>query len=152
MGTHKHGSHHPILAVLRSAVRSRLAPPIKSKGYRNVALFLCLKGMPRGTIGGLFGYKNPAQCRILISRQWGRLRTDTRAVRLAAVPDLPFGHLHASWKKFLESVDPDDALWTFNAHWTTNWGYKELGSGYAVVPGEAIGPHFLTIWKTLEDE
>ena len=68
---------------------------------------------------------------------------------MRAVPDVPFGHLNAAWKKFLAGLEPQDAIWTFSAHWTTTWGRKDLRSGYAVVRGDAIGPYFLTMWKTL---
>ena len=37
---------------------------------------------------------------------------------LGAVPDLPFGHLNAAWKKFLEVMEPQDSIWTFSAHRT----------------------------------
>ena len=67
-----------------------------------------------------------------------------------AVPDLPFGHLHAAWAKFLEDVGPEGAIWSFSANWTTTWGRKELRAGYVVVRGDSIGPHFLTLWKTLD--
>ena len=69
---------------------------------------------------------------------------------LKAVPELPFGHLHARWVKFIEGVAPDDAIWSFSAHWTNTWGRKEQLAGYVVVRGESIGPHFLTLWKSVD--
>jgi hypothetical protein len=69
---------------------------------------------------------------------------------MRAVPNLPFGHLNAAWKRFLEGVKPDDSLWTFAAHWT-QWGRKELRQGYVVVRGEVVGQHFLTKWKDIEE-
>lgn len=69
---------------------------------------------------------------------------------LKAVPELPFGHLHAAWLKFVEGVTPEDAIWSFSAKWTNGWGRKELMAGYAVVRGDSIGPHFLTLWKSVD--
>lgn len=71
---------------------------------------------------------------------------------LGAVPDLPFGHLHASWKTFVESVGEDDELWAFTAPWQTTWGRNELRTGYVVVRGGIPASHFLTMWKEIEDE
>jgi hypothetical protein len=69
-----------------------------------------------------------------------------------AVPDLPFGHLHAAWKTFVESVGEDDELWSFTAPWQTTWGRKELRTGYVVVRGGIPASHFMTMWKEIEDE
>lgn len=71
---------------------------------------------------------------------------------LGAVPELPFGHLHAAWQKFLEAVGPQDAIWTFSAHWTTTWGRAELRAGYVVVRDGAIGPHFLTLSRPFDED
>lgn len=71
---------------------------------------------------------------------------------LGAVPDLPFGHLHAAWKTFVESVGEDYELWSFTAPWQTTWGRKELRTGYVVVRGGIPASHFLTMWKEIEDE
>lgn len=68
---------------------------------------------------------------------------------LGAVSDLPFGHLHAAWKQFLEEVEPQDAIWRFSAQWTF-WGQKELRGGYVIVRGDIIGPHFMTSLKYLD--
>jgi len=35
---------------------------------------------------------------------------------LGAVPDLPFGHLNAAWKTFVEEVGADDELWSLGRH------------------------------------
>lgn len=69
---------------------------------------------------------------------------------LGAVPDLPFGHLNAAWRKLLEDMTPDTEIWTFSAHWT-DWGSKELRRGYVMVCGNVIGPYFLTMRKDVEE-
>lgn len=71
---------------------------------------------------------------------------------LGAVPDLPFGHLNAAWKTFVEEVGADDELWSFTAPWQTKWGRKEIRAGYVVVRGGVPASHFLTMWKEIEDE
>lgn len=71
---------------------------------------------------------------------------------LGAVPDLPFGHLHTAWRKFLNGLEPQDEIWTFSARWTTNWGHKEIRAGYVALRAGAIATHFLTTWETLEED
>ena len=34
---------------------------------------------------------------------------------LNAVPNLPFGHLNSTWVKYLENIEPDCELWSFDA-------------------------------------
>lgn len=83
------------------------------------------------------------------------LQIETREVvtdPLGAVPDLPFGHLNAAWKAFVEDVGADDELWSFTAPWQTKWGRKEIRTGYVVVRGGVPAFHFLTMWKKIEDE
>lgn len=63
---------------------------------------------------------------------------------LGAVPRTPFGHLNPAWKTFRQSISEDDQLWSFSAHWTTEWGRTEIRDGYVVVRGKMIGSHFLT--------
>ena len=70
---------------------------------------------------------------------------------LGAVPDLPFGHLNAAWRKFIDSGSPTDEIWTFSAHWV-QWGRKELRQGYAIVHEDVIVQHFLTSWKDVEEK
>jgi hypothetical protein len=70
---------------------------------------------------------------------------------LAAVPELPFGHLNGAWKKFLEGVGPDDTIWSFSAPWV-RWGRKELRTGYISVRDGAPSKYFLTMWRTLDDK
>lgn len=71
---------------------------------------------------------------------------------LGAAPNVPFGHLNTAWKKFCEGLDPLDSLWSFNAHWTSAWGSKDVRQGYVIVRGEEIGRHFITVWKDIEEE
>ncbi|MCC7079067.1 MAG: hypothetical protein IT530_00220 [Burkholderiales bacterium] len=83
------------------------------------------------------------------------LQIETREVvtdPLGAVPDLPFGHLNAAWKAFVEAVGADDELWSFTAPWQTKWGRKESRTGYVVVRGGVPASHFLTMWTEIEDE
>lgn len=63
---------------------------------------------------------------------------------LGAVPDLPFGHLHGAWQRFKADLQPEDALWTFSADWTDDWGWQEHLTGYVIVTAEGTGPYFLT--------
>ncbi len=70
---------------------------------------------------------------------------------LGAAPNMSFGHLNAAWKQFCEGLEPDDSLWSFTAHWTSSWGRKDFRQGYAIVRGEEIGRHFVTIWKDVEE-
>lgn len=71
---------------------------------------------------------------------------------LGAVPDLPFGHLNAAWKSFVEGAGPDDELWSFTAPWQTTWGRSEIRTGYVVVRKGVPASHFLTMRKEIEDE
>jgi hypothetical protein len=71
---------------------------------------------------------------------------------LGAVPNLPFGHLNAAWKTFIEAVAADDELWSFTAHWETMWGRKDVRTGYVVVRGGVPASHFLIMLKQIEDE
>ena len=64
---------------------------------------------------------------------------------MGAVPTLPFGHLNAAWKTFLEGVRVNDELWSFAAPWQTTWGRKEIRTGYVVLRGGAPASHFLTV-------
>jgi hypothetical protein len=70
---------------------------------------------------------------------------------LEAAPSVPFGHLNAVWKKFCEDLEPHDSLWSFTAHRTSSWGCKDIRQGYAIVRGEEIRRHFMTVWKDIDD-
>ncbi|MGC8494818.1 MAG: hypothetical protein ACP5SH_24100 [Syntrophobacteraceae bacterium] len=71
---------------------------------------------------------------------------------MGAVPELPFGHLHGAWKKFLQDSDRADEIRSFSAIRTTRWGQKELRAGYVCLRGGDIGRHFLTLWKPVDEE
>lgn len=71
---------------------------------------------------------------------------------LGAAPNVPFGHLNASWKKFCEGMEPHDSLWSFTAQWASAWGSKDIRQGYVIVRGEEIGAHFITVWKDIEED
>jgi hypothetical protein len=71
---------------------------------------------------------------------------------LGAVPNLPFGHLNAVWKTFIDAVAADDELWSFTAPWETMWGRKDVRTGYVVVRGGVPASHFLIMLKQIEDE
>lgn len=71
---------------------------------------------------------------------------------LGAAPNVPFGHLNTAWKQFCEGMESHDSLWSFTAHWTSSWGSKDFRQGYAIVRGEEIGRHFVTIWKDVEED
>ena len=66
---------------------------------------------------------------------------------LGAVPDLPFGHLHPAWRKFVATVGPTDAIWSFSAEWKPRWGPEELRAGYVIVRGNSIGAYILTVCR-----
>jgi hypothetical protein len=66
---------------------------------------------------------------------------------LGAVPKLPFGHLNAGWKRFIEGARADEELWSFTAHWKTAWGREWFRSGYVIVRDGAPTRHFLTALK-----
>ena len=70
---------------------------------------------------------------------------------LGAVPDLPFGHLNASWREFKDQMGDGDRLWTFSAEWESDWGSPELRDGYVVVkPDASVGAFFMTRWIILD--
>lgn len=71
---------------------------------------------------------------------------------LKAAPELPFGHLNAAWKQFLNGKPEGGELWSFSAGWQTTWGRKELRFGYVMVQNGAPGAHFLTVWKDLPED
>lgn len=71
---------------------------------------------------------------------------------LKAAPELPFGHLNAAWKEFLNGQADGGELWSFSAHWQTTWGRKELRSGYVMVQDRTPRAHFLNVWKDLPEE
>ena len=71
---------------------------------------------------------------------------------LGAVPHVPFGHLNAAWRTFLESRANGDELWSFTAQWQTWLLQPELRSGYALVRNGTPVAHILTVCKILPEE
>ena len=71
---------------------------------------------------------------------------------LDAVPNVPFGHLNAAWRTFLESQANSDELWSFTAPWRTWLLQPELRAGYALVRNGIPVTHFLTVCKILPEE
>ncbi|CAK0741587.1 hypothetical protein CCP3SC5AM1_1080004 [Gammaproteobacteria bacterium] len=69
---------------------------------------------------------------------------------LNAVPDLPFGHLNKAWNIFLKKRRKDDVIWTFSANRTSEWGRKELRTGYVLVRSSSVWPYFLKTWQYIE--
>ena len=71
---------------------------------------------------------------------------------LNAEPNHPFGHLHSTWVTFLNSIEPDSELWSFNATWDGDWRGPQKMAGYVAVLGDHPGPHFITMQETLADK
>jgi hypothetical protein len=61
---------------------------------------------------------------------------------LGAVPDLPFGHLHPAWRRFLDGQAPSDRLWRFRTAWPP-YGTPTVHLGYARVRDGAVVAHIL---------
>ena len=70
---------------------------------------------------------------------------------LGAVPDLPFGHLHAAWQVFLAECQPGDKLWSFSARWPGDWRGEEQREGYVRVRLTGPGPAFETVRRSLAE-
>lgn len=68
---------------------------------------------------------------------------------LRAAPNLPFGHLNAAWRAFIDDLGEGDVLWSFSADWQTAWGTMERRAGYVRVREGEPSEHFLTVWKDL---
>ena len=66
---------------------------------------------------------------------------------LNAVPDVPFGHLHARWVEFRAALGPEDEIWSFSARGESAWNRTQERIGYVVVQPSGIGPSLLTTWK-----
>lgn len=67
---------------------------------------------------------------------------------LQAVPQIPFGHLHTAWGKFLENVQHRDVLWSFATDWRDHRGSDGQRVGYVILRGRRIGPYFLASIRT----
>lgn len=66
---------------------------------------------------------------------------------LGAVPDLPFGHLHAAWRRFVEQLQEGDELWSFATPWEATFPLRELRQGYVALRAGEPGVCFLTVWR-----
>ena len=63
---------------------------------------------------------------------------------LGAAPQVPFGHAHAAWQKFTDTLQPGDEIWLFSAKRTLSWGPQEHRLGYAIKRQGQIGAFFVT--------
>ena len=63
---------------------------------------------------------------------------------LGAAPQVPFGHAHAAWQKFIEALQPGYEIWCFNAQRTLSSGSQEYRRGYAIQRQGQIGAYFAT--------
>ena len=66
---------------------------------------------------------------------------------LGAAPQVPFGHAHAAWQKFLDALQPGDEIWRFSAQSTLSWGPLEHRRGYAIKRQGQVGAYFMTHFK-----
>ncbi len=69
---------------------------------------------------------------------------------LGAVPEIPFGHLNSAWKKLKGKIQSKDELWSFSAQWTSEWGYKDLRTGYAIVTEDNVTNFFIASIKNID--
>jgi hypothetical protein len=63
---------------------------------------------------------------------------------LDAAPQVPFGHAHAAWQKFIDGLQPGDEIWRFSAQRALSWGPLEHRSGYAIKRQGQVGAYFMT--------
>ena len=64
---------------------------------------------------------------------------------LQSVPDLPFGHLNPVWVKFKQSLDEQDAVYSFTKEWQPPLSFsRQEVSGYVCVRGEQPEHYILT--------
>lgn len=71
---------------------------------------------------------------------------------MGAVPDVPFGHLNATWNAFKDNLESSDSVWAFSSQWETDWGRKEIREGYVVERQDALGSYLLTSRRNVEDD
>jgi hypothetical protein len=69
---------------------------------------------------------------------------------LQAVPDLPFGHLHAAWRRFIVTLDLDDELWQFRAVRQPWDDQQEVSTGYVLVRQHRPGAFFRASRRIVE--
>jgi hypothetical protein len=70
---------------------------------------------------------------------------------LGAAPQVPFGHAHAAWQKFTETLQPGDEIWRFSAQRTLSWGPQEHRRGYAIQRNGQVGAYFMTTRKRFSE-
>lgn len=75
---------------------------------------------------------------------------ETVADPLAAVPGLPFGHLHGAWSRFLSKAPPECELWSFAACEPLGRHVEERILGYAAVRGGVVVASFVTMRLEVE--
>jgi hypothetical protein len=63
---------------------------------------------------------------------------------LGAAPQVPFGHAHAAWQKFIDGLQAGDEIWRFSAQRTLSWGTQEHRRGYAIKRQGQVGAYFMT--------
>lgn len=66
---------------------------------------------------------------------------------LGAVPDLPFGHLHGAWQRFIRDLGPEDELWRFSMAAEAPQDPGAILEGYVIVRNGDMGPHFVASRK-----
>jgi hypothetical protein len=71
---------------------------------------------------------------------------------LGAAPQVPFGHAHAAWQKFIDDLQPSDEIWRFSAQRTLSWGPLEHRRGYAIKRQGQVGAYFMTHMKRTSAE
>ena len=71
---------------------------------------------------------------------------------LGAAPQVPFGHAHAAWQKFIDALQPGDEIWGFSAQRTLSWGPLEHRRGYAIKRQGQVGAYFMTHMKRTSAE
>ena len=71
---------------------------------------------------------------------------------LGAAPQVPFGHAHAAWQKFIDALQPGDEIWHFSAQRTLSWGPQEHRRGYASKRNGQVGAYFMTHMKRTSAE
>lgn len=52
---------------------------------------------------------------------------------MGGAPAVPFGHLNPAWCRFVATLRPDDALWSFHSHRVAIDGAVQVRTGYVVV-------------------
>lgn len=69
---------------------------------------------------------------------------------MGAVPDVPFGFLNGSWRKFLNDLRPSDSLWVLSAR-AMNGVQMEERQGYAILRWGRIKRVMLTSRISIEE-